>query len=149
MIYIIITALIVSLDILTKKIIRSKIKLGEKRELIKNKVSITNVRNKGAALGILSGKPRLLYLINALSLITAMFYFAASLRKEGESLLKLALAFIIGGAVGNFSDRLKHGYVTDFLKPNVRRLPIFNIADLFLIAAPFIILIRMLFHREA
>ena len=79
---------------------------------------ITMVHNSGAAFGILGGNTRFLILVS-LGVIAGLLFF---LRRPS-----LAWALVLGGAFGNLYDRLRFGYVIDFL--DFRVWPVFNLAD--------------------
>ncbi len=88
-------------------------------------LSLTYTKNKGAAFGILPNETLLFVLIAlvVVGVIVAYFRFLPANRPW----LKLSLGLQLGGAVGNLIDRLRQGYVVDFV--SIKSLPIFNIAD--------------------
>ena len=75
----------------------------------------------------------------------AYFYFKA---KDDEKVLKVSLMFMIGGALGNFIDRLRLRYVIDFLDFYIfgYDFPIFNIADSFLTIGVILFILAYLFE---
>src|SRR5699024_6503634 len=89
--------------------------------------SITSHRNKGAAFGMLQGQMWLFYIITVIVVIGVIYYLHRYGRKE--MLFGIALALILGGAIGNFIDRLFRGSVVDFLYFRLIDFPIFNVAD--------------------
>jgi len=118
--------------------------------VIDNLFSLTYIRNTGAAFGILAGSAaafRLPFLI-VFSLV-AIGFVVAMLRRlpEQESGLITALAFILGGAIGNLIDRFAYGEVIDFLDFywGSYHWPAFNVADSFItmgVAITFFYLIK-------
>jgi signal peptidase II len=105
--------------------------------LIDGLFSLTYIRNTGAAFGIFAGSAaafRLPFLI-VFSLV-AVGFVVMMLRRlpENQTGLITALAFIIGGAVGNLIDRIAYGEVIDFLDVYWGRYhwPAFNLADSFI-----------------
>lgn len=91
--------------------------------------NLTYVRNAGAAFGILQGKQMFLTGVSLLAmgvLIFLLFY-----ERENKTGLLLALALILGGTCGNLIDRIRFGYVIDFLLFHIQgyHWPAFNIAD--------------------
>jgi signal peptidase II len=60
---------------------------------------------------------------------------------DQDSWLLLSLSFIIGGAIGNYIDRIQNGYVTDFLYIKYRSLPVFNVADVFIFMGAILLLL--------
>lgn len=87
-------------------------------------------RNTGAAFGILAGHRLLLILITIVALI---FIFTYYLRFRESRWMQVSLGFLLGGAVGNFIDRLYLGEVIDFLQFGIASKglfwPTFNVAD--------------------
>ena len=87
-------------------------------------------RNTGAAFGVLAGHRILLILITIAALV---FIFAYYLRFRETRWMQISLGFLLGGAIGNFIDRIRLGEVVDFLQFGIASKglfwPTFNIAD--------------------
>ena len=122
------------LDRLTKLAVQSKIGFEESIQVIKGFFELTYVRNTGAAFGIMA-LARDSFIVPFLLASTAvaiglLVYFVRKTRDD-EYLLLVALAMILGGALGNLVDRLVYGYVVDFLYFHVNQYywPAFNVAD--------------------
>lgn len=83
------------------------------------------IENSGAAFGVLAGQP---VLISALAIIVT-FLFLAIMRDEAghNTVLLAAVGLVLGGSLGNLLDRLRLGYVVDFVAIGI--WPKFNIAD--------------------
>lgn len=95
--------------------------------------NLTYVHNTGAAFSFLSqagGWQRWFFVALAVAISLGIGVWLARLQKH-ETLLAVALALVLGGAVGNLIDRLAYGYVIDFLDVYYRswHWPAFNIAD--------------------
>ena len=122
---------LVLIDQLTKLIVSSSLGLGE-AIAIAPFFDLVNVRNRGAAFSFLSsasGWQRELFIAIALIAVAWIVYL---LRKHSrETLFCVALAFILGGALGNLIDRIALGAVIDFLDFHVAgyHWPAFNAAD--------------------
>lgn len=118
---------------------------GESIEIIKNVFYITSHRNQGAAFGILQGQMWLFYIITIIVLIGVIYYY----HTEGYNKISLGLplALILGGAIGNFIDRVFRGEVVDFLNIYIVNydFPIFNVADSSLVVGVSLIAIYFLF----
>lgn len=130
-------AVILILDQLTKFIVDRTMPLHHSIPVIENLFSLTYIRNTGAAFGFLAGSAaafRLPFLI-VFSLV-AIGFVIAMLRRlpDGETGLITALAFILGGAIGNLIDRFVYGEVIDFLDFywSGYHWPAFNVADSFI-----------------
>ncbi|RFU68787.1 signal peptidase II [Bacillus sp. V59.32b] len=129
MFYYLIALLIIALDQFTKWLVVKNMELGQSIEMINNFLYITSHRNRGAAWGILEGQMWFFYLITVIVIIGLVYY----LQKMGKQsvLLGTAIGFMLGGAIGNFIDRLVRKEVVDFVHtfPFGYNFPIFNIAD--------------------
>ncbi len=133
--------LIVFLDLISKIIVNKNISLNEKKEIIKNKIYLYNLKNKGIAMGFMKNKKNLIIKINVLFLVVIILNFIKIFRNS-SNLLKLAFSFIIGGAFGNIIDRIKNNSVTDFIYIKIKKLPVFNIADLFIFLSIMLFLVE-------
>ena len=127
-----VSAVVLAVDLATKAWIQSRFHLGESVGVFGEWLRLTYVLNPGAAFGIHVG-PYSRPLFAALALV-AVGVIAQIVRvtSPAERLRLWALALILGGAVGNLSDRLRaHGSVVDFLDVGLgaMRWPVFNVAD--------------------
>jgi signal peptidase II len=127
-------AIIVVLDRLTKIIVDRSMPLHHSVPIIDGLFNLTYVRNTGAAFGIFAGSHeafRLPFLI--LVSILALGFVVVMLKRlrDEETGLITALAFIVGGALGNLVDRVLYGEVIDFLDFywSHYHWPAFNLAD--------------------
>jgi signal peptidase II len=93
--------------------------------VIANVFHITYWRNPGAAFGILAYRTEFFIIIG--TLVAVGIIIALLKLPPGKHLLKVALAMLLGGAIGNLIDRVRIGYVIDFF--DFRIWPVFNIAD--------------------
>ena len=125
---------IVALDQASKFLVIRSLPLYEDVPLISGLLSLQHVRNSGAVFGILSGteipgKPYVFALLSGLAL-AALTYYARTVPKE-ERLPRFALSLVIGGAIGNLIDRVRFGYVVDFVKMywETHVWPNYNVAD--------------------
>lgn len=119
-----VAAVIVALDQLVKWIIRQSIELGDRHPVVWP-LEIVHFTNSGAAFGILQGAGPLLVMTSVIGMAAIVIY----LFNPGfaHPLMRLGLALMLGGAVGNLIDRVKDGEVVDFIK--VPNFPAFNVAD--------------------
>ena len=125
MIFIIIS-LILSLDQLTKFLVNKSLSLNRSIPAIKGILHLTRVHNRGAAFGILKNQTALFICASVFTIIL-IFINLKNSRQKKLSLYSLSLSFILAGALGNLIDRVRFGYVVDFL--DFRIWPVFNIAD--------------------
>ena len=122
-----IPAIIISvlfLDQLTKFLAASFLRLNTPVILIKHFLNLSLVHNRGAAFGILKNQLFVFVVISLLAIALILYH----LKDKKRSLLSsISLSLILGGAAGNLIDRLRFGFVVDFL--DFRVWPVFNIAD--------------------
>jgi len=130
-------AAIVICDQITKAIVDRTMSLYDSIQIIDGLFNLTYVRNTGAAFGIFAGSHEVFrrpFLIGVS--IVAIGFILAMLRRlrEDATGLAVALAFILGGAIGNLIDRIVYGEVIDFLDVywSTYHWPAFNIADSFI-----------------
>lgn len=118
------------LDILTKWLVRMHIPEGTGYSIIRGFFNLRHDRNTGAAFGIFSDQRTLLIIITIAALIFIIFY---SFRFQNSRWMQTSLGFLLGGAVGNFIDRVYLGSVVDFLQFGIESKnlfwPTFNVAD--------------------
>jgi signal peptidase II len=132
--YLLLTAAIVLLDQGTKALVVRFLGLHEYVPIVDGLLSLSHVRNRGAAFGLLADwdvpyQSVVLAVLSLCALAAIAYYF---LRLPATARLpRLALALVLGGAVGNLIDRARLGYVVDFVHVYWRRYqwPDFNVAD--------------------
>ncbi|KAB8138671.1 lipoprotein signal peptidase [Gracilibacillus oryzae] len=137
----VVAVVIIGLDQLTKLWIVRNMELGEQITVIENVFYLTSHRNTGAAWGILAGEMTFFYIITAI-VIGFVIYYIQKHAKDSK-LLGLSLALVLGGAIGNFIDRLFRKEVVDFFDIYIGSYdyPIFNIADSALVVGVILIFI--------
>ena len=133
--YFALAATVVLLDQATKMMIRAWVPLHDRIVVVPGFFDITHVRNTGAAFGLFAGatSPYRPILLNAVAfgvfVLVLVYAFKSPVHWKR---LQLALAGILGGAVGNLIDRIGSGSVTDFLRFHAAdrwEWPSFNVAD--------------------
>ena len=123
---------VVSLDIITKLLIRRSFHLYEQANVIGDYLRITYIHNRGAAFGINLGPySRYIFLVLSLVALVALagMYWVTAAR---DRVRLTAISLICAGAIGNLLDRIRsHEGVVDFLDVGFRELrwPVFNVAD--------------------
>jgi len=148
----IIAALIIIISVIfdqaTKLWAANVLKNGNSIKIIGNFLRLSYAENKGAAFSILQNQ-RIFFLIITIVMLVflALIYIKT---KNISKMSRLSVAMIIGGAIGNFIDRFRLGYVIDFI--DVRfgsfyNFPIFNIADSFVVCGTILMVILILFNK--
>ena len=115
---------VVAIDQLSKRAVEQSITPGEERKLLPG-IELVHTRNHGVAFGFLPGSHLGVTILIAVALLALLTYFA---RHRTQQLIWLPTGMLVGGALGNIADRLRHGSVTDFIKLPLGWPP-FNLAD--------------------
>lgn len=118
-------------DQVTKRVVEANLALYESIPVVGHYLSWTHTQNTGAAFSLLQGAGGLFVLI-AVVVSAVIVYYAPRLPTR-DWLSRVALGLQLGGALGNLIDRLRQGYVTDFIHFKIPEIgfdwPVFNIAD--------------------
>ncbi len=124
--YLVVAAVFV-IDQLTKSAIQRSLRFEESRPLIGSAFALTLTHNSGGAWGLLPhGNVLFIAFASAAVLLLALAYHRMA---RTEAVVATAFALALGGAFGNLLDRLRYGYVIDFLDARIIRWPVFNLAD--------------------
>lgn len=120
------------LDIATKYIVKKHIPLGSRKNLLENRFSLRHIKNKGMAYNTGEQNPRFVLWSSTIlaTFCFGQFCFLLFQKKQRNQLLLYTVSLMLGGALGNLWERWKYGSVTDFLYIHVKRMPIFNVADI-------------------
>ena len=125
--FLIVVALVVVLDQLSKLWIRANL---PRIELLPGFLDLIYVENYGSAFGLFANQTFLLITISLVCLLIILLFLRYL--APATTLSLIAIALILGGAIGNLIDRLRFGYVTDFIDIHLQSLfhwPAFNVAD--------------------
>ncbi|MEH6946277.1 MULTISPECIES: signal peptidase II [Peribacillus] len=146
--YYVIALFVIVMDQLTKWMIVKKMEYGDSIEVIENLLYITSHRNRGAAWGILEGQMWLFYIITV-GVVIALVYYIQKMAKQSV-LIGVSLAFMLGGAIGNFIDRVFRQEVVDFVHTYIftYSFPIFNVADAALTIGVGLLIIYMILEEK-
>ncbi|MBA4169542.1 MAG: signal peptidase II [Chloroflexi bacterium] len=116
-------------DQVSKALVVANVELGQRIEIIGDVVQLWHVRNTGAAFSLFPGATWFFVPVTILALAMVGYFFRA-FRDRGIG-IHFVLGAIIGGSLGNLTDRLRQGYVVDFVSVGIGdlRWPTFNVAD--------------------
>lgn len=131
MLYLIILAALIAADQGLKYWTVTHLALGESARFLPPLVQLTRLHNYGAAWSSLSGKTAVL-----LAVTTVLMAAVAVLLVKRIVRHPLGVAaglLILGGGIGNFIDRILHGYVVDMFDLMFMNYPVFNLADCFVV----------------
>lgn len=148
MLYFFIIFSIIFIDFFMKKWVIHKIPIHTKIEIVKNRIYLWHIKNKGVAYNRLARYPRLIIFLIVSAIAGLIFWLVKLCRNSGEQNLKLAFSFLIGGAIANLIDRVKHEGVTDFIYIKSKFTPIFNIADVFILIGGIFCILAGIFTKE-
>ena len=144
-------AIVILLDQWTKWLIVKNMELGERIAVWDPWLGILSHRNRGAAWGMLEGQ-MWLFSVVTIVVIAGIIYFYHT-EAKGKPMYQISLMLLLGGAVGNFIDRLFRGEVVDFVDtfiPVIKyHFPIFNIADAALTIAVVMLIITIVLEEKA
>lgn len=130
---IIAVVLVFVFDMLTKYLLIDALipNVGDQAAFIEGFINFVHVQNDGASGGILGGQTVLLILLTIALLIALGWYYFSKIKTGGnyQTLLSVAIGFVVGGSLGNLYDRVIFGYVRDFINFQFIDFPVFNIAD--------------------
>ena len=149
MVYFIIVLVIVLLDQISKLAAIKFLKGNRPLVLIEDFFQLYYVENTGAAFGIFKNG-RYFFIIVSILVIVFVVLFIIKYFHSLTLTMKIALSVFIGGAIGNLIDRIRLGYVVDFLSfklPWGYDFPVFNIADTFIVISTIIIMSMLLFNK--
>ena len=137
--------LLTIVDQWTKSLVVHHLKGQSDVILIPGVFQLHYLENRGAAFGILQNQ-RAVFVVLTVIYLAAVFWFLRRCPKTGRyTLLHIIASVRTAGALGNFIDRLRLGYVVDFFYFSLINFPIFNVADIFVVVSFIGIAISVLF----
>ncbi len=131
-------------DQLTKSIATRALERGEIVELLPF-FDLRRIRNTGIAFGQFTDSQGIVMALTVVALIWMLVFFSRAGARS--ALLPPALGMLVGGAFSNLVDRIRAGFVTDFL--HIHNWPVFNLADMFIVAGVAILLLSLGRHERA
>lgn len=118
---------------------------GEDRILLNGIFRLRYLENHGAAFGILQDRKILLILVTVVVFAVLLVFFARIPNERHFRPLQWVTVFVMAGAIGNFIDRIRLGYVIDFFYFEWINFPIFNVADIYVTCSVILFLVLFLF----
>lgn len=142
----ILTTILVVIDQVTKYLTVQNIELGQVVEFIPDFVSLTYIRNTGAAFSILEGQMWFFYIVTTVVIGVLIYYMYTE--AKNDRVLGILLSLILAGAIGNFIDRLMLQYVVDMIKLEFMDFAIFNVADSYLTVGVILLFIYTIYQER-
>ena len=121
--------LVYAADQLSKAMVQAQLALDQRVAVIGDVVMLWHARNSGAAFSLFQGGTVLFLVVTVFALGMVVYFYRAF--RSRSLWVHLILGLVLGGALGNVTDRLRSGFVTDFISVGIgsTRWPTFNIAD--------------------
>ena len=150
-------AVVCALDRITKIVVERNVTLYETRTVLPGFFNLVHSRNQGAAFGLFAESPSawrtaLLIVITGVVLGAVAVLLARMVagKTSGGAASRWGLSLVLGGALGNFHDRLTQGMVTDFLEFYAGRFvwPAFNVADAAITVGAVLVALDMWRHKD-
>ena len=144
----ILSFIVVLIDQVSKILTKYYMVLHDSKEILGDFLRYTYITNPGMAFGIRIGNKTLFTIF---SIIASFVIFIYLLKTRGDKkYVKLALSLILGGAIGNLTDRILYGSVVDFIDVGIGTLrwPVFNVADSAVTIGMIILIGIILFEKK-
>lgn len=128
---------VIIIDQLSKILFSKILALDKSVPIVNNFFHLTLIHNTGIAFGVLKNSSKVILVVTIIGIVLIIYSlkndflaYKYCLSRRALIIRKIAIGFILGGAIGNMIDRIRLGYVVDFL--DFRIWPVFNFADSFI-----------------
>ena len=140
------------LDRVSKSVVEATLSFHQSVNLIPGLLDLFHTRNTGVAFGLLSNEESswVSYLLTGVAAIALVIILVFSLRHPpGQNRLQWGLMLVFGGAAGNLHDRIRYGYVIDFIEVYFKSYhwPTFNAADACVTIGICLLMMEVLFQK--
>ena len=143
--YEIIIAILIGLDQIIKYWALNSLKEVNSIPVINNIFSLTYVENRGAAFGMLQNNQSIFILVAAVASCFGLYYLYS---KKVNNLGKIGILLVISGAIGNLIDRVRLGFVVDYLDFHIIWSYVFNLADCFVVVGTILLCLYIITSKE-
>lgn len=138
----------VTLDQFTKHLASAHLKGKEPFVILKNIFELQYLENRGAAFGLFQNQ-HFFFLVSVIVITIAVIIFYTRVPMDKKyMLLRFCAIFVMAGAYGNCIDRIKQGYVIDFFYFKLIDFPVFNVADIYVTTATFLLFLLIIFYYK-
>lgn len=139
-----IAAAVIAIDQIIKNVMVKALKSGP-IAVIKNFFNLVYVENYGIAFGMFRNKT--IFFIITQCIISVLIAFVIYKFRDKSISVTICLSLILGGAIGNLIDRIRLGYVIDFMSFTIFP-PVFNIADSAIVVGAILLSLILVFNKE-
>ena len=143
--YEIIIAILIGLDQIIKYWALNFLKEVNSIPVINNIFSLTYVENRGAAFGMLQNNQSIFILVAAVASCFGLYYLHS---KKVNNLGKIGILLVISGAIGNLIDRVRLGFVVDYLDFHIIWSYVFNLADCFVVVGTILLCLYIITSED-
>lgn len=141
--------LLVIADQYTKYLVVVNLKGSSPIELIPGVLEFKYLENDGAVFGLFPGNSTILIISSLVIMILVAYFYLILPDDKRYNVLKILLVLIMSGAIGNFIDRARLGYVIDFIYFSLINFPIFNLADSYItVSTALLILLGLFYYKD-
>lgn len=141
------TILVIIIDRLLKIWTTSQMSLHESKAGLTSIFNFFYIHNDGAGFGLFSGRQWFFYIVTVLIIVYLLYLIYR--HRQGKWYLTMTYGLLLGGAIGNFIDRILYGYVIDMIRLEFISFPIFNIADMALSIGVGLLIIQVLLDQNS
>lgn len=148
MLYVMLSVALVIIDQITKFMTVKNIPFEESITVINGILSLTYIKNTGAAWGIFSGA-RYFFIIFTAAVLIALTVVIIK-KRTASKIFNLSISLVYAGATGNFLDRIfRGGSVVDMIKLDFINYPVFNFADCCVVTGAVLLCVYIIFYYDA
>lgn len=140
--------LLTALDQLTKHLAVIYLKGKSSVYLIKDVFCFQYLENRGSAFSMMQNRQTFLIIFTVIVLALLVYVYIRIPDTPRMRPLRIVLIGIFAGALGNFIDRVRQGYVVDFCYFELINFPVFNVADIYVTISAIVLVILILFHYK-
>ncbi len=144
-----VAALLVVFDQWTKYLAVVHLKEKQAFPIWEGVFELQYLENRGSAFGMMQGKQVILMLFTVVMLVLVLVAFVRIPAGKHYWMLHILCVLLTAGAVGNFIDRISQQYVVDFFYFKLIDFPIFNVADIYVVASVGMLLFSTFYYKEA
>ncbi len=142
---IIVTIVLILLDQGTKLWALASLKPIGNLTLVEGFMDLTFVENRGVAFGMFAGQRWLILLLTGVIAAVLLYFYCTMPKTKEYAGVRIALLFVLAGAIGNIIDRVFRGYVVDFFEFTFFDWPVFNVADIYVVGGVILLVFLILF----